>query len=57
MWSLRVKEFSQRVAQKSVIPAEQKNEMLRESFGDRYTRLISRMLPKLIITKQNTFRN
>ena len=32
MWSLRLEEILQRVAQKSVIPAEQKNEMLRERF-------------------------
>ena len=32
IWSLRLEEILQREAQKSVIPAEQKNEMLRERF-------------------------
>ena len=32
MWSLRLEEIFQRVAQKSVIPAKLKNEMLRERF-------------------------
>ena len=32
IWSLRLEEFLQRVAQKSVIPAEQKNEMVSERF-------------------------
>ena len=32
MWSLRLKEILQRVEQKTVIPVEQKNEMLRERF-------------------------